>query len=249
MSENIDSGAPARRSSHVATDTDEAVPPPVPPRPEDIEPASSTLAEAEAVIEAEASTASSSDVDASPRKRFGALGISLVVVGVIAIAGWAAFGIAVTQLSVANERLTEAWAEIDDLESTLANIETDVTELTVERDRLKAQADDVADREVDVAAKEDELETREAAVKAAEEYAAATTLQDGYTYTVGLTMEPGVYRANSSSDRCYWAIYRSGSNQSDIVDNDLGAMGAITLTISGGQDFESSRCGDWTKVG
>lgn len=46
-----------------------------------------------------------------------------------------------------------------------------------------------------------------------------------------------------------WVIYRSGSSCSDIVDNDLGSMGAVTVKVSKGQDFQSSRCGDWKKVG
>lgn len=41
----------------------------------------------------------------------------------------------------------------------------------------------------------------------------------------------------------------SGTNYSDIVENDFGTMGSITVTVGAGQDFRSSGCGDWTKVG
>ena len=50
----------------------------------------------------------------------------------------------------------------------------------------------------------------------------------------------------------YWPSAGGGSaggDYSDIVHNDLGSMGAIAVTVSKGQDFQSTRCGDWKKVG
>lgn len=261
-------GGAMRRSSHISTGEAEFVPPPVPPRPpRPGDSAETEITAADTDVEAGEPGADGDPAEAegdatgitlasTPRKRMSATGVGIVIAALLAIAGWVAFGVALAQLIQANEQLAaledqlrELDGQLDVVENTLADTKIDVTELTVERDRLKKEAESMGDRESAVAAKETELQTREAAVKAAEEYVAATTLKDGYTYTVGLTMQAGVYRANSASDRCYWAVYRSGSNQSDIVGNDLGAMGAITLTVTEGQDFESRRCGDWAKVG
>ncbi|MBT2500104.1 hypothetical protein J7E25_13510 [Agromyces sp. ISL-38] len=108
---------------------------------------------------------------------------------------------------------------------------------------------DVIEREGAVDSQEAELDQREAAISATEEHIAATTLKDGYVYTVGSTMEAGTYQANATGGTCYWKITVSGTNYSDIVENDLGKNGVIAVAVGPGQDFQSERCGDWTKVG
>lgn len=114
---------------------------------------------------------------------------------------------------------------------------------------FKDRESSLKSREASISSKEAAVKDREDAVSTTETQIASTTLRDGYVYTVGSTMEPGVYQANVTSGTCYWAIYLSGTNYSDIVDNDLGANGVLTVTLSVGQDFKSSRCGDWIKVG
>lgn len=76
---------------------------------------------------------------------------------------------------------------------------------------------------------------------------AAPTISDG-TWTVGEDFPAGTYRVNNAPGDCYWSIYKSGTNQSDIIDNHLGA-GNLRVTLKAGQDFETQRCGTWTKVG
>jgi hypothetical protein len=242
MSDNTDESSTNRRSSHVEPPEGETVPPPVPPRPE--LPGESDAPQSPADESIEAPTA----LVPPKRKRFGALAIAVIVIAVVAVGGWVAFGLA---LAAANERADELASveeQLEDTERDLSGATIELTEVTADRDRYKDEADAVAEREEAVVAKEAELAEREAAVKATEEYQKATTLLDGYTYTVGLTMEAGTYRANSSTDSCYWAVYRSGTNYDDIVDNGF-ALGAVTITVTKGQDFTSNRCGDWTKVG
>ena len=154
------------------------------------------------------------------------------------------------QLDDTASALTFTEDELDSTQRDLSGVRIELTETTNERDELAAAAEDVAAREDAVTKKEAELEAREEAeAKAAEDLKEETTLKDGYTYTVGETMKAGTYRANVTGGSCYWAIYVSGTNYGDIVENDLRTRGIITVTVSAGQDFRSERCGDWTKVG
>jgi len=90
---------------------------------------------------------------------------------------------------------------------------------------------------------------REEAITGKETYVQSTTLKDGMYYTVSVSMEAGTYQTTSSSGRCYWKITKSGMNYDDIIENDLGGVGVLTVSVGGGQDFQSSSCGDWVKVG
>ncbi|MDT0168864.1 MULTISPECIES: hypothetical protein [Micrococcaceae] len=112
----------------------------------------------------------------------------------------------------------------------------------------------VAAREAEVGKADAAVKTAEAAVKAredavtgAEKAKAARTVGDG-TWTVGTDIEPGTYRAAAAvGSTCYWGIYRSGSNGSDIIENDIPGGGRPVVTLSAGQDFNSTRCGKWEK--
>lgn len=112
----------------------------------------------------------------------------------------------------------------------------------------------VAAREAEVGKADAAVKTAEAAVKAredavtgAEKAKAARTVGDG-TWTVGADIEPGTYRAAAAvGSTCYWGIYRSGSNGSDIIENDIPGGGRPVVTLSAGQDFNSTRCGRWEK--
>lgn len=72
----------------------------------------------------------------------------------------------------------------------------------------------------------------------------ATTVEEGL-WTVGVDIAAGTYRpVEPAGEDCYWAVLSSGSNGVDIVNNDIGG-GRPAVTLSEGQDFESSRCGTW----
>ncbi|WP_157155918.1 hypothetical protein [Diaminobutyricimonas sp. LJ205] len=172
--------------------------------------------------------------------------VALVVAVVVAVTGWGAFAATMSNL---NRDLTAALADNDELGEELDEVSGDLDKVIDERDGLKARADEIAKREGEVAILEASVKAREDVITAKETAVAATTLMDGRVYTVGLSMEPGQYRAESTSGRCYWKITRSGTNYSDIVDNDLGTLGLLTVTVGAGQDFQSHDCGDWIKVG
>lgn len=91
-----------------------------------------------------------------------------------------------------------------------------------------------------------ELDDREAAITETEEQVAANTITDG-VWVVGTDIEPGTYRAVDVSSDCYWGIYETGTNQSEIIDNGIPGGGNPQVTLSEGHDFESSRCGEWTR--
>lgn len=74
------------------------------------------------------------------------------------------------------------------------------------------------------------------------------TITDG-TWTVGEDFPAGTYKTTGAGSNCYWAIYKSGQNQSfdAMVDNHLGG-GNLRVTLKAGQDFETKRCGTWAKA-
>jgi hypothetical protein len=94
--------------------------------------------------------------------------------------------------------------------------------------------------------READLDAREDALDGAEAEQAANTVSDGI-WTVGVDIEPGTYRATGVGEDCYWGIYKSGTNGDEIINNDIPGGGNPTVTLSEGQDFESARCGEWTK--
>jgi putative hemolysin len=71
------------------------------------------------------------------------------------------------------------------------------------------------------------------------------------TWTVGTDIAPGVYKVIAAiTQRCYWAITKTGSNGDDIVANDNVEGGKPQVTLKVGQDFESGvGCGGWQKIG
>ncbi|WP_054686507.1 hypothetical protein [Microbacterium sp. No. 7] len=119
--------------------------------------------------------------------------------------------------------------------------------LNDERARIQEQKEAVNKREEGLTERENAVKAREDAVTAVETQIAQTSLKDG-VYTVGVSMEPGTYRTESTSSRCYWKITVAGTNYDDIVQNDLGSVGILTVTISDGQDFHTASCGTWAKI-
>lgn len=113
--------------------------------------------------------------------------------------------------------------------------------------KIQAGEDAVAKADAAVKTADAAVKKREEAITAAEKTQAANTIKEG-TWTVGVDLEPGTYRTTSEvASGCYWGIYRTGSNGSDIIDNDIVSGGRPYVTLSAGQDFKSSRCGTWSK--
>lgn len=137
-------------------------------------------------------------------------------------------------------------------------LQSDMTSLQGRYDTLDAG---IKEREASVQAREDAVTEADAAVKTAdaavkkreqavttsEKTQAANTIEEG-TWTVGVDIKPGTYRAVANvTSGCYWGIYRTGSNGSDIIENDIVSGGRPSVTLSVGQDFNTSRCGSWMK--
>jgi len=77
---------------------------------------------------------------------------------------------------------------------------------------------------------------------------AVPAIDDG-TWTVGVDFPAGIYSTTGTAGSdCYWEISKSGSNGADIIDNHLGG-GHLRVTLKAGQDFDTERCGTWTKIG
>lgn len=142
-------------------------------------------------------------------------------------------------------------SEKEAVQSELSKLQTRYTTLDagIKSREAKIQTREDAVTKADAAVKTADaaVKKREEAITAAEKTKAANTIKEG-TWTVGVDLEPGTYRANTDVvSGCYWGIYRTGSNGSDIVDNDIVTGGRPSVTLSAGQDFKTSRCGTWSK--
>jgi hypothetical protein len=119
--------------------------------------------------------------------------------------------------------------------------------ISARESKVSTREAEVGKADATVKAAEAAVKAREEAVTGAEKTKAANTIGDG-TWTVGTDIEPGTYRAAAAvGSTCYWGIYRSGSNGGDIIENDIPGGGRPVVTLSAGQDFNSTRCGKWEK--
>ena len=66
-------------------------------------------------------------------------------------------------------------------------------------------------------------------------------------FTVGVEIAAGKWRSDGTGDSCYWQISPDG-DPDRILSNHFGNAGG-TVSLADGQEFESTRCGTWTKVG
>jgi hypothetical protein len=67
-------------------------------------------------------------------------------------------------------------------------------------------------------------------------------------WVVGEDIPAGTYRTKEAVEDCSWTIYRTGSNQSDIIAIDIPRGGRPRVTLQKGHDFATRSCGDWEKV-
>jgi hypothetical protein len=184
----------------------------------------------------EEATSTPEKTTGTPKNRLLLPLIAVAVVAALAIGGGiAALVTGATDAAALNEQLAAQTDRADHLSSQLASYKERETELL--------------EREGAVDTRSAELDRREETVSATEEHIEATTLRDGFAYSVGTTMQAGTYQATATSGTCYWEITVSGTNYDDIVQNDLGTNGTLSVTVGAGQDFQSQRCGPWTKIG
>ncbi|MDR7166126.1 hypothetical protein J2X12_004180 [Pseudarthrobacter oxydans] len=199
----------------------------------------------------EAKSSSAQAKPARKRRIFAAVGIVTLLAGSMAIgttlpdpkSSDAYATLAAEKASVESER--------DAAESSYASMKSKYDTL---QNGITARETKVSSREAEVGKADAAVKTAEAAVKVREEAVtgaertkAANTVGDG-TWTVGTDIEPGTYRAAADvGSSCYWGIYATGSNGSNIIDNDLPGGGRPSVALNSGQDFKSSRCGKWEK--
>jgi hypothetical protein len=89
--------------------------------------------------------------------------------------------------------------------------------------------------------------SREAAVSAIEKQVEANSIGEG-TWTVGTDVKAGTYRTSAAiSGDSYWSITKSGTNGSDIIENDIPTGGFPTVVLRPGQDFTNHGCGTFVK--
>ncbi|MEU2199537.1 hypothetical protein [Isoptericola sp. NPDC019482] len=141
------------------------------------------------------------------------------------------------ELGSTRDELDFALARAEAAEGRMEDAEAAATTRQAELDERESGLDqreqDVTDREKAVSKTEQKIEERR--------------INEG-VWTVGTDVEAGTYRTTESvAGDCYWAIYRSGTNQDDIVQNDIVTGGRPSVTLRDGQDFETNRCGTWDK--
>lgn len=124
-------------------------------------------------------------------------------------------------------RAEEAEGQIDDRLAELKGLEADLRERKANLDKRQKQ-----------------LDGREREISSTENQIASNTIIDGI-WQVGTDFAAGTYRA-SGGGLCYWARLGSADNY-DIISNGLGKN--PTVTLSAGEWFETSDCGDWTPIG
>ncbi|MCC9204136.1 hypothetical protein [Arthrobacter sp. zg-Y769] len=187
------------------------------------------------------------DRQATKRK---AARIWLAAAGVVLLAGGAVGGHFLTDPTRSEEYIALS-EESAQRQSMLEKSQDDYSTMKEDYDKLSSgmyeREKKVGEREDAVAKSEADVKKRESAVTSAEKQKAANTISDG-TWTVGSNVSPGTYTtAADVGSRCYWGIYRSGSNGDDILQNDIPGGGRPTVTLAEGQDFKSSNCGKWVK--
>lgn len=183
--------------------------------------------------------------------------ILLASAAVVLLAGGVTLGTALPDpkaseayVSLANEKSTveiERDAALSSYATLKGKFDTLERGMASRESKVAAREAEVGKADAAVKSAEAAVKVREEAVTGSEKTKAANTVGDG-TWTVGTDIEPGTYRASADvGSSCYWGIYATGSNGSNIIDNDLPGGGRPSVALSAGQDFKSSRCGKWEK--
>ncbi|EMY35812.1 hypothetical protein D477_002441 [Arthrobacter crystallopoietes BAB-32] len=182
---------------------------------------------------------------------------ALVIAGVVLLGGGIGIGSALTDPTASEEYASLAAAN-DAMESSREDLQIDYDALKADYDVMASGIDEretqAEEREAALEKGEAELKEAEAAVaerekkvSGAEKEKAENTIREG-TWTVGVDIAAGTYRTTDSvGSTCYWGIYTSGTNGDDIIANDIPGGGRPTVTLSKGQDFNTTRCGTWEK--
>src|SRR3954451_4076259 len=167
-----------------------------------------------------------------------------LLVGLIVGGGLGAGAVAAWSDPTHTDEYRTLQQEFEDAQSKIADAQRQATAVGAAAQKA---ATDAAQRDAELDQRETAVTARETSVTAVEQQIAANSIEEG-TWTVGRDVAPGTYRTSQAvSGQCYWSITRTGSNGSDIVENDIVSGGFPTVTLKEGQDFTNSRCGTFVK--
>lgn len=111
----------------------------------------------------------------------------------------------------------------------------------------RAQRLDKRDRKLDQ--RKLRLDRRERKVSGAERRAKRNRFGDG-VWLVGPDIKPGTYRTQNASGSCYWARLNGTSGDfDDLITNGIPDGPAVVTIAPSDKAFESTRCGQWNKIG
>lgn len=135
----------------------------------------------------------------------------------------------------------------DSLSERLAENEAVAEERVAGFDEREAALDE---RQAGLDERAAELDERENAITETEQQIEASKFGDGI-YVVGEDIAAGEYRTDGADGSnpvgCYYAFLSSTGADADILDNNI-VEGQTRVTLTDGDVFESSSCGEWTAV-
>jgi hypothetical protein len=153
-----------------------------------------------------------------------------------------------------NDALNGDQSQIADLKTHVSSAQSDAANADKNAE-AKAQSDyaaklaTVQDQENKVKSREDAVSKREAAVQQAEQGLRATAFDGDGVYLVGRDIQPGTYSSpGPSGDQCYWAR-ESSPNDSDIIDNHLGAGPTVVQVLPSDVALRVDGCQPFKKIG
>lgn len=136
--------------------------------------------------------------------------------------------------------LADAEEKIDSRDGRIVDLNDRVREI---REEATTEAQRQAQAQAALDQRERDVKEREEAVTVTEEQIAARSVGPGI-WTVGVDIEPGTYRTEAPVlIQCYWGIYRTGSNGSDIIDNDIVSGGFPQVTSASARTSRTRAAG------
>lgn len=131
---------------------------------------------------------------------------------------------------------TEKDDRIASLEAQVASLEGEVEQAEAAESKLASEAADLQKEKRQVAQREKQVEQAERIQK-------RNTITDGI-WKVGTDFDAGTYRSGDGD--CYWAkLSSAGGDFDSIISNGNGSNQTVTIDSPW---FESSGCGEWTKI-
>lgn len=125
----------------------------------------------------------------------------------------------------------------------IASLEGQVASLEGEVEEAQAAESELAREAADLEKEKKQVAQREKKVGQAERLQKRNTITDGI-WKVGTDFDAGTYRSGDGD--CYWAkLSSAGGDFDSIISNGNGSNQTVTIDSPW---FESSGCGEWTKI-